>query len=458
MNTGRKRLGRRDFFKMAAVAAAAGGLPLAGEPLADAMRQAAQIHRRPWWVRQVERPVLGETNEQFDRFSGASIFALYSKLKDEREGVGAFQAEQESKARRITQWIQEGQPGFGLRDRAVYEAGWTVMRSATAGEGILSWTRVRVPTPQDLGVEPYRDTPEEMAKTVKAAARLYGAATVGIAPMNEKYVNKMEGRVPIVFEDVDEPIVSEDKRVIPKKMKSVIAIAVQMDLDLINRVPTAVGSGAATLGYSHCAFVVSTLAEFIRGLGYQAIPSVNDTAQSIPFALDAGLGELARTNRLITPEFGPAVRLAKVFTDMPLAYDKPINFGVAEFCKRCKKCAEACPSQALSLEDEPSFEVKGPWSNPGHKSWFEDAYNCYQYWQEVTTGCSICIAVCPYNKAAEAWIHEVVKATASVVPAADPFFRSMDDAFGYGQQQDPEAWWGQDLPSFGVDTTRHIRR
>ncbi|MFP3852935.1 MAG: 4Fe-4S double cluster binding domain-containing protein, partial [Anaerolineales bacterium] len=133
-------------------------------------------------------------------------------------------------------------------------------------------------------------------------------------------------------------------------------------------------------------------------------------------------------------------------------------FGVVEFCKRCKKCAEACPSRALSMETEPSYEVLGPWSNPGHAAWFEDSYKCYMYWQEVTTGCSICFAVCPYTKAARAWLHNAVKATASVAPVADPFFRTMDDVFGYGEQHDPEAWWGQDLPAFGIYSTRGTKR
>lgn len=430
-------------------------MPLAGSALASRTRQAAaSIHKQPWWVRTVDKPTLGETDDSFKRFGGSNVFALYRKLKTEREGEGAIKAEQEAKAKRTAEWIRQGKPGFGLRDRQVFEAGWTVMRSARPGEGILSWTRIRVRTPAELGVDPYVTSPEEMANTVRAAARLYGAASAGIAPMNEKYVNLKQGGKDIVFEDVDAPEVTEEKFVIPKKMKWVVAIAIQMDLDLITRAPTALGEGATTLGYSRCAFTVATLAEFIRGLGYQAIPSVNDTAQSVPFAVDAGLGEMSRLNRLITPEFGPIVRLCKVFTDMPMAYDKPIDFGVVEFCKRCKKCAEACPSGALSLDDEPSFKTKGPWNNPGHKAWFEDSYKCFQYWQEITTGCTICFAACPYTKAAEAWIHEAVKATSSIVPAADGFFRVMDDVFGYGRQHDPESWWSQDLPQFGFDSRR----
>lgn len=448
-----QRVSRRGLLKTAGIAAGASAAPLAVPALVSGPAPAAgRIHKRPWWVRTVERPTLGETTGDFQRFEGSNIFALYRKLRTSREGEGAYKAEQEAKAKRIAEWIRQNKPGFGLRDRQIMEAGWTVMRSARPGEGLLAWTRVRVSTPAELGVDRYAASPEEMANTVKAAARLYGAGSAGIAPMNEKYVNLKQGGKDIVIEDADAPAVTEQKFVIPKKMKWVVAIAIPMDLDLITRAPTALGEGATTLGYSLCAFVVATLAEFIRGLGYQAIPSVNDAAQSVPFAVDAGLGEMSRLNRLITPRFGPAVRLAKVFTDMPMACDKPIDFGVVEFCKRCQKCAEACPSRALSFDAEPSFRVKGPWNNPGHKAWFEDSYKCYQRWQEITTDCGICFAVCPYTKAAKAWIHEFVKATASVAPAAAGLFRAMDDVFGYGRQHDPQKWWTQDLPPFGLDS------
>jgi len=67
--------------------------------------------------------------------------------------------------------------------------------------------------------------------------------------------------------------------------------------------------------------------------------------------------------------------------------------------------------------------------------------------QQVDNGCGICLASCPYTKAAQAWIHDVVKATASVAPAADGLFRIMDNALGYGRQHDPEQWWTRNPPS-----------
>lgn len=52
---------------------------------------------------------------------------------------------------------------------------------------------------------------------------------------------------------------------------------------------------------------------------------MNDTALAIPYAIKAGLGEYGRHGLLITPEYGPRVRIGKIFTDMPLAHDVPVR-------------------------------------------------------------------------------------------------------------------------------------
>jgi reductive dehalogenase len=444
VETERKQTGRRALLTAAGLIAA-GGAPAAVAALEGGAGGSAR--KRAWWVKAVGRPTLGEKTADFKRFSGNNIFAIYRQLKTQREGAGSFDAEQAAKAKRLAGWMREKKPGFHLRDHQLSEGAWTLMAATKPGAGLLSWTRISVRTPAELGVEPHTASLEEMANTAKAAARLYGAGLVGIAPMNEAYVNLRQDNKDIVFEDTEVPAVTGTKFVIPRKMKWVVAIAIPMDIDLLARSTTSLGDAATGLGYSHSVFAVASLAEFIRGLGYQAVPCVNDTALSVPFAVEAGIGELSRLNKLVTPEFGPAVRLCKVFTDLPMACDKPVDFGLVRFCKSCKKCAEACPSRALSFDDEPSFKTRGPWNNPGHKAWFEDSYKCYQHWQQVDNGCSICLASCPYTKADQAWIHGAVKATASIAPAADGFFRVLDNAFGYGRQHDLEQWWTKDPPS-----------
>ena len=59
---------------------------------------------------------------------------------------------------------------------------------------------------------------------------------------------------------------------------------------------------------SRMAFGTACLAEFIRNLGYSAIPIGNDTALSIPLAIDVGLGEPRGNGLLVTPEHGSCIR------------------------------------------------------------------------------------------------------------------------------------------------------
>ena len=446
----RKKVSRRGFLWMAGATGGAIGLGKLGGKGTSPRR----FPRRPWWVRTIDKPKLWVDDRVYQRYDSRNqIFSSFRRVVGEERAQQLFQENRQ----KTVQWMREARPGYTLRDRALGNAGWTVMRAGGANRGIQRWT-ARGMGPQQYALDRYEASPEEAAQTIKAAARMYGASLVGIARLDRRHVNSWDGRKEIVFEDVEQPYEDENKRVIPERAQWAIALAVQMSEETLKRAPAALASAATTVGYSLCQFVVSTLSEFIRGLGYIAVPSVNDTAQSIPIAMEAGLGELGRHNRLITPEYGSCVRLCKVFTDLPMAVDKPIDFGVLEFCRVCKRCAEACPAKSLSFKDEPDYQVRGIWNNPGHQAWHDDASLCYTYWQKLTTGCSVCFTVCPYSKKDYASIHRMVKGTAAVTPALDGFFTRMDRFFGYGRPKDPTRWWEMELPPFGIDTTQGVER
>jgi reductive dehalogenase len=259
----------------------------------------------------------------------------------------------------------------------------------------------------------------------------------------------------------DDPIASEtdDARYIPYAAKYMIVYTVQMSQETLRRAPLPIGAQTTSLAYKRSEDIQAALQEFLRGLGYQCLGESSTNALSIApaFGVFAGLGEMSRINRLITPEYGPMVRVFTALTDLPVATDKPIDAGIMQFCASCKKCAEACPSESLSFDDEPTWEVRGGWNNPGHKAYFEDSVTCRTYWrEEAGTNCGICFAVCPFAKKDKAWIHGLVKATVSTAPVMDSFLRSMDDAFGYGTQATGESWWHLDLPEFGIDTSQSV--
>jgi len=84
--------------------------------------------------------------------------------------------------------MKERKPGFSQPDQQLSEGAWTVMRSARPGTGLLSWTRAPRRTPAEPGAQRYTASPEEMANTVKAAARLYSARLSALRD-DEGYVN-----------------------------------------------------------------------------------------------------------------------------------------------------------------------------------------------------------------------------------------------------------------------------
>ncbi len=70
-----------------------------------------------------------------------------------------------------------------------------------------------------------------------------------------------------------------------------------------------------------------------------------------------GLGEIGYSKVFLTPEFGPRVRFAFMFTDAPLQAD-PIYEGPA-ICDRCKQCAAECPGRAISKTETVTARICG---------------------------------------------------------------------------------------------------
>ncbi len=295
-----------------------------------------------------------------------------------------------------------------------------------ASKGLYEWKDPQISG--KVNPEVYKfDSPESASAAVKRAAKFFGASLVGIAPYDDRWVFSR------VYDMEKMDSVPND---LPFQPTNVIVMAVEMNYDGIAAAPTSLELASAGNVYSSMSVVVNKLSHFVRSLGYQTVPCGNDTALSVPLAIHAGLGELSRIGILITPEFGPRQRLCKIFTDLPLAVDKPITFGVKEFCMTCKKCADACPSQAISFDKEPSFEVATISTNGGAKKWAMNAEKCLEQWADAGTDCGICIKVCPYNKPSD-WHHDLAR-FATKTPAR-PVLRFFDDLFGYGKTTVAEA-------------------
>ncbi len=226
---------------------------------------------------------------------------------------------------------------------------------------------------------------------------------------------------------------------VPEGCDNAVVMAVEMDYDAIRSSPTGVAAGATGLGYSKMAFVANLLATFVRGLGYRAIPAGNNLALSVPLAMAAGLGEWSRMGLLITEEFGPRVRLCKVFTDLPLEPDTYHAFGAVEFCKTCKKCATDCPSQAIPHGDT---TPEGPniSNQSGVQKWYVNAEKCYAFWAKNRMDCTNCIRVCPFNKA-PGIIHDAVRGVIRRTTLFNRSFVWVDSLMGYDRPYPAKRFW-----------------
>ena len=78
-----------------------------------------------------------------------------------------------------------------------------------------------------------------------------------------------------------------------------------------------------------------------------------------PYLLTTGLGEYSRSGMVMVPELGCNVRPAAVIANIEFEYDQPISVKMAEFCLKCKICAETCPSGAIPFDDTPQTVVRG---------------------------------------------------------------------------------------------------
>jgi epoxyqueuosine reductase len=199
---------------------------------------------------------------------------------------------------------------------------------------------------------------------------------------------------------------------------------------------------AVGLGYSKDAFILHSLAQFIRNMGYEAVATLNDTAQAIPYAIKSGLAEYGRNGLAITKDFGPRVRFGKIFTNLPLVHDHPVKLGVKQFCEICTKCADACPAKAIPYGD-PSAQVYNQSNIIGVKKWTVDGEKCFSSWVNQGTECGICIRVCPYNKGMSTFSERLYFRFFRYL-AGSPLRKwalRLDTLLQFGARKKPSDWW-----------------
>ena len=302
----------------------------------------------------------------------------------------------------IANYKPKASKGFDHWDYAFRNASWHLTdqigerhaRKNGKVEGFTNYYTLNAPgSPTKVVI----DDPVEATHRIKLAARMFGAGNCGICEVDDRWLythtfNRKTGGNP----EMD----------LPKHLKYAILLIIPMDHRLSKTYPTALSGASTGLGYTTGLSCAVSLAQFITNLGFEAVASMNDTALNIPMAIAAGLGEYGRHGLLITPQFGPNIRITKVFTDLPLVADQPIEFGVKTFCEECQLCASACPARAIP-SGKPQAEPPSISSLSGITKYTVDADKCFKFWVGMNSDCAICIRVCPYNKDFSKWWHHL---------------------------------------------------
>jgi len=326
--------------------------------------------------------------------------------------------------------------GYRKQDYALRNAAWNIEYGYASGNmcsdyGLYSWTHIPAKAKRFVETgDPVSASPEQNARVVKKAARFLGADDVGVCYAHPN----------LIYSHQYDLMNMEHKPLeLPEGCDNAVVMLVEMDYESTRYSPDGISGAATGLGYSSQAIVANLVAAFIRGLGFRAVPSGNDTAISIPLAMAAGLGELGRMGLLINRRFGPRVRICKVFTDMPLARDTYAPFGVAEFCGTCKKCAHKCPSRAIS-DGEPTEEGPSLSSFSGVRKWYINPEKCFLFWCKNWMDCNNCVMACPFNKP-PGRIHDLTRLFIRKMPVFNRFFVRLDDLFGYGKPLTRKNFW-----------------
>lgn len=218
-------------------------------------------------------------------------------------------------------------------------------------------------------------------------------------------------------------------------------------------------SGSQSMrAYLRGAEVTGVMAAHIREMGYpaRAHTSLDSDVLHVPLVLHTGLGEQSRIGEsAINPFLGMRFKTAVLTTDMPLAPDKPIDFGVQKFCSKCLKCARECPCQAIPYGGKVIFN--------GYETWKPDSERCTMYRATNIKGsaCGRCVKVCPLSKDTT-WDGPLLHRLGSwlginamwMKPFLPPIAIWLDDVLGNGNPVDAKKWW-LDLEVIGERSFRY---
>lgn len=155
------------------------------------------------------------------------------------------------------------------------------------------------------------------------------------------------------YTHVDPSYIFIDKKIM---YKNAIVVLMEMKHDIIKTAPSKAVGKEIFRTYYELGVAVNKITEFLISRGYKAHagPALGGDVNYPLLAQKAGLGMIGKNGMLITPEFGPSVRIAAIYTDIEnlSINDNNEHKWINDFCKGCGKCARKCPANAIYMDTQ----------------------------------------------------------------------------------------------------------
>ncbi len=202
------------------------------------------------------------------------------------------------------------------------------------------------------------------------------------------------------WDEMDEIPVDYRPKAIWPMAKSVIVMGLQMPLPMVDTTPSVVHMELYNTANRELDLLAYNLTRYLNRLGHASFFFPRDAYGSIKILLDnpvaafshvfaakyAGLGTIGLNHTLLTPQFGPRVRLVSVFTSVPLPPDPMIT---KDLCTKCLACVKCCPVDALKACKD---TIVGDY----------DKKACARHAEKLTHErrypCGVCTKVCPIGQ------------------------------------------------------------
>jgi reductive dehalogenase len=250
------------------------------------------------------------------------------------------------------------------------------------------------------------DDPGAMTRHIKAVAHYMGADVVGIANAHPSFL--YAGSRYVQDGTAADAYQTETPEELVRKFPYIIQATTAWDYNKLQAHRHHIGDSAYHVSQMKGVLILKALEGYIKELGYTALRGVV-TPQAAGVA--GGIGELGRNGLVINKTYGARIHMPDpILTDLPLVPDQPVDIGVEDFCKICRKCANTCPTNSIPFGDKVVFN--------GIEKYKINWLTCYKlrpYVHDQWGSCLTCAAVCPFTKP-KAWWHSLAVWTLHTCP------------------------------------------